>query len=107
MKRFIVMAAMIGAIATVPAQAQDRQDRSVRIRYAPSELLTPEGRAQLQRRVVQASTRVCHVEPSTGSILPGRDEMNCRRTALANARAAAERAILAANQGTQLASRTR
>ncbi|MGN7998358.1 UrcA family protein [Sphingomonas sp. 22176] len=107
MKRFIVMAAMLGTIATVPAPAQIRQDKIVRISYQPSELQTPEGRARLQRRVVAASYRVCRMDGTTGAILLTAGEVECRRTALANARTAAERAILAANQGTQLASRTR
>lgn len=107
MKRFLVMAAMLGTIATVPAEAQIRQDKTIRIAYKPADLQTAEGRARLHRRVLAASYRVCRFDPVTGSILPTASEMNCRRTALANALAATERAILAANQGVQLASRAR
>ncbi|WP_294329104.1 UrcA family protein [uncultured Sphingomonas sp.] len=109
MKTFIVMAAMLGTIATVPAEAriQVRQDKTVRIAYAPSELLTAEGRARLQRRIASASYRVCRYDPMTGMILPTADELDCRRIALANARKDAERAILAANQGAMVASANR
>ncbi len=107
MKRFIVMAAMLGTIATVPAEAQTRQDKTIRIAYQPSELLTAEGRGRLHRRVVAASYRVCRFDARSGMILPTSDEMDCRRNALANARRDAERAILAANQGALMASATR
>lgn len=107
MKHFIVMAATLFALATVPAQAQD-QDRHVttaRLAYAPSDLLDAKGRAALQRRVERAASRVCATMPQTGSRLPSRDELTCRRTALADARQQADRAILAANQGRMLASK--
>ncbi len=107
MKRFIVMAAMLGTIATVPAEAQIRQDKTVRIAYQPSDLLTAEGRTRLQRRISAASARVCRSDVVTGTRLPTVGELECRRIALAGARQAAERAILAANQNTLVASRTR
>lgn len=109
MKTFIVMAAMLGTIATVPAEAQVevRQDKTVRVSYQPSDLLTAEGRARLQRRIEAASYRVCRFDPATGMILPTQDELTCRRIALANARKDAERAILAANQGALVASAAR
>ncbi|WP_167693192.1 UrcA family protein [Sphingomonas azotifigens] len=105
MKTFIVMAAMLGTIATVPAQAQDQDHRqtTVHVAYKTSDLLDAKGRAALQRRVALASNRVCTM-PQTGSRLASRDELNCRRAALADARQQAERAILAANQGRMLAS---
>jgi UrcA family protein len=107
MKRFIVMAAMLGTIATVPAEAQTRQDKTVRVAYQPSELLTAQGRTRLQRRVAAASHRVCRLDAVSGRMLPTADELACRKAALASARQAAERAILAANQGTLVASATR
>lgn len=105
MKTFIVMAAMLGTIATVPARAQEqsRRQTSVHVLYNPGDLLDAKGRAALQRRVERASNRVCAM-PQTGSRLTSRDEIDCRRAALADARQQAERAILAANQGRMLAS---
>lgn len=107
MNRLIVLAAMLGAAATVPAEAQTREDRTVHIAYQPSELLSAEGRARLQRRVVTASQRVCRIDSGRSSLLLSADELNCRKAALADARQAADRAILAANQGVLMASRTR
>lgn len=108
MKHVIVMAALLGTIA-IPAQAQVavRQDKTIRVSYQPSDLLTTEGRARLQRRVAAASYRVCRFDATTGMVLPSTDELNCRRVALANARKAADRAILAANQGVLVASANR
>ncbi len=109
MKTRIMMAAMLGMIATVPAEAQVevRQDKTVRLAYQPSELLTADGRARLQRRIAAASYRVCRFDPVSGMILPSTDELNCRRVVLASARHAADRAILAANNGALVASASR
>ena len=78
-----ILAAAIGALGlTTPASAEMAQPTtsSHRVSYADLDLLTPEGQAELQRRVNRAAWLICQQDPSEARRAP-RAESQCYRDA--------------------------
>ena len=74
-----LVAALGLALPAVPAAAQSQ---SVDVPYADLNLATPEGQAQLDRRIDRAARQVCGADDVvTGSRLQNRKTMKCVKSA--------------------------
>jgi UrcA family protein len=82
-KTAATLAAAIGALGfAIPASANASHTTAVaeRVSYADINLLTPEGQAELERRVKRAAFQVCQKEPGNAMRAP-RADTQCYREA--------------------------
>lgn len=78
-----IAAGTLGALAAVPATAAPARTQappSVRVAYGDLDLTTPEGEAELTRRVRSAAIRVCRFR-ADGSLNDAKTEGACYRQA--------------------------
>lgn len=77
MKIITAIAAATLALSTTPAFAD-----SISVNYKDLDLLTPEGQAELDRRLDSAAREVCGLnEIQTGTRIPSRSARNCYKSA--------------------------
>ncbi|MEN7537375.1 UrcA family protein [Aurantiacibacter flavus] len=79
----IKLAIAASALALAPAvSAAEDDQRSSRVTYADLDLSTPEGMAELDRRIVNAAREVCEVNrQTTGTRMRSREARECFETA--------------------------
>lgn len=85
-KTFAVPAfGMLTLVASTPAIAQTTDQRSSIVTFRKGELMTADGRATIDKRIVRAANRICSID--TGRLLiTGRVDPACRDQATADAR---------------------
>tara|TARA_A100001391_G_scaffold136353_2_gene95054 strand:- start:19212 stop:19523 length:312 start_codon:yes stop_codon:yes gene_type:complete len=79
----IKLAIAASALALAPAvSAAEADQNSVRVTYTDLDLTTPEGEAELDRRIDSAAREVCQANRvTTGSRILSREARTCVRTA--------------------------
>ena len=88
MKTFAITAAALGlALTGAPALADAPVEReTMKLSLAGIDLATPEGQAELDRRIDQAAREICQLDRQhTGTRIRSREAKECYKTAKASA----------------------
>lgn len=75
---------MLTLAALTPATAQTTDQQRSIVTFRHGELMTADGRAIIDKRIVRAANRICSI--NTGRFFTGRVDAACRDQAMADAR---------------------
>ena len=90
---------------TLPASAQQFENRSIEVRYGDLDLSSPTGKARLDRRIRKAATEICG-SPDLRDLKMAELARQCRIRTIANTRPQVAQLIEAAAKSQLVSSRT-